>query len=591
VTTVTAPARRLLAPRPLFCAIEHLHRDRTVADAARAGRFTHCGVTRTLGTEPDWLGAALPEDEEWRIEWVKFYYGLDLAHAFRETGDAGYLQAWERLVRSWLEQVSPGHDPSEIAARRIQNWLYTWGSFASAPAFRGLRPELAEELLASLAAQTAHVRATLTPERNHRTLELYALFLLPLAFPALDEDGLLAFAVEALRQDLLLAFRPDGVHRESSTHYHLVALRTFVAARENAARYGLDLGEGYDERLARACDFALHVQRPDGRIPALSDSDSGSYGELLALAGRLLGRPDLLWAASAGAEGEPPASRSRSYPDGGYFVQRSGWGAGATPFRDERFLVFDCGPLGEGGHGHYDLLSVEVYGAGRPLVVDPGRYTYSEHGGNLRRWFKETAAHNTVCVDALDQTPYRRGKPRDPVAEGRFLRRLRSPRLDVLVGEARSPAYDAVHERRVAFVAGEYWLIEDRLDGDRRHRYDLRFHLAADDAEVDGDTVRAPGLVLVVAAAAEPRLEGGWISERYGEKRRAPVVSVAVEGSEARFVTLVFPGDARPSLRVRGAVVEVALRDRVDRLALIPSRALWRRYEGGVRVAAEEARA
>jgi hypothetical protein len=577
-----------LAPRPVFCAIEHLHRDRRVADAVRAGRFTHCGVGRSLGTEPHWLETRLPEDEEWRIEWVKFYYGLDLAHAFRETGDTGYIHAWERLVGSWLEQVPPDHDPSEVTARRIQNWLYAWASFASAPGFPGLRSALAERLVASLAAQTAHVRATLTSARNHRTLELYALFLLPLAFPELDEDGLLAFATEALRDDLVHAFHPDGVHRESSTHYHLVALRTFVAARENAERYGIELGTEYDERLSRACDFALHVHRPDGRIPALSDSDGGGYAELLAHAGRLLRRPDLLWAATAGAEGRPPATSSRSFPNAGYFVQRSGWGDGETAYRDERYLVFDCGPLGDGGHGHYDLLGVEAYGAGRPLVVDPGRYTYSEHGANLRSWFKSTAAHNTVCVDGLDQTPYHRGKPRGPVARGTLLARLRSPRLDVLAGEARSPSYDAVHERTVVFVAGEYWLIEDRLRGATPHRYDLRFHLATGDAEVDGDTVRAPALVLVVAAAS-PRLEDGWASERYGEKRRAAVVSAVVEGTQARFVTLLSPGDARPSLRVRGPVLQVALGDRVDRLALTPGRARWRRYQDGALVAIEEA--
>jgi Heparinase II/III-like protein/Heparinase II/III N-terminus len=583
--------RELLAPRPLFCAIEHLHRDRLVADAVRSGRFTHCGITRRLGVEPDWLDAALPDDEEWRIEWVKFYYGLDLAHAFRETGDPGYLQTWERLVRSWLRRVPPDHDASEVAARRIQNWLYAWGLFASDPRFGGLAEGLGEELLAGLAAQAAHVRTTLTPERNHRTLELYALFLLPLAFPELDEDGLLAFATQELQRDLREGFHRDGVHRECSTHYHLVALRTFVAARENAARHGLGLGAAYDERLARACEFALHIHRPDGRIPALSDSDCGSYTELLADAARLLGRGDLLWAATAGAEGDPPETSNASFRDGGYFVQRSGWGDGVTAFHDERFLVFDCGPLGDGGHGHYDLLAVEAYGAGRPLIVDPGRYTYSEHGVNLRRWFKGTAAHSTVCVDGLDQTPYRRGKPRGPVAEGRLLRRLHSPGLDILVGEARSPVYEAVHQRTVVFVSAEYWLVEDRLRGDRPHRYDLRFQLAATAAEVEGDTVRAPGLALVVVADGRPRLEAGWVSERYGEKRPGAIVAVAVEGAAARFVTLLFPGDARPSLRVRGAVVEIRLGDRVDRLALCPERVVWRRYENGVRIAAEEARA
>jgi hypothetical protein len=102
-----------------------------------------------------------------------------------------------------------------------------------------------------------------------------------------------------------------------------------------------------------------------------------------------------------------------------------------------------------------------------------------------------------------------------------------------------------VHERRVTFVAGEYWLIEDRLRGRRPHRYDLRFHLAPDAwgaTVVEGCAVRAPGLGLFFNAPAAPRLERGWVSERYGEKRPAPVVSVAVEGvREADFVTLVVP--------------------------------------------------
>jgi hypothetical protein len=47
-------------------------------------------------------------------------------------------------------------------------------------------------------------------------------------------------------------------------------------------------------------------------------------------------------------------------------------------------------------------------------------------------------------------------------------------------GEAVSPCYDAVHQRRILFVAGEYWIIEDRLTAATPHRYDLRFHLAPD---------------------------------------------------------------------------------------------------------------
>jgi hypothetical protein len=238
-------------------------------------------------------------------------------------------------------------------------------------------------------------------------------------------------------------------------------------------------------------------------------------------------------------------------------VQRSGWGEGATPYEDERFLIFDCGPLGDGGHGHYDLLSVEIAAGGSPLVVDPGRHTYSEEPPNLRRWFKGTAAHNTVCVDGLDQTPYRRGRPDGPVAEGRLLGRVTAPGLDLLAGEARSPVYEAIHTRVIAFVAGRYWIVEDRLRGERAHRYDLRYHLGP---EAWGRTrsarcsVRAPGLGLLFAPGARLRLERGWVAPSYGTRVEAPVVSAVVDGvADAAFVTLVVPlppADPLPELTV-----------------------------------------
>jgi hypothetical protein len=520
------------------------YRDSAVAEAVCAGRFTHAGLTLELGAEPDWLTNAFPPDAEWRIEWSKFYYGLDLAHAHRETGGRRFPLAWERLVRSWVRQVPVGFDKSEVTARRILNWIYAWDSFANASRFDGFAEGFEDELFASLGEQVGHLREHLTAERNHRTLELYALFVAALALPGLDDEGtLLDFAVAELDRNLQTDVRPDGVHREHSTHYHMLVLRSFLGARENARRFGVEFPDGFDAHLQRACDFALHCRRPDGSIPALSDSDAGDYSDLLALAARLFDRPDYLYAASGGSRGVAPESTNVGFPDGGYYVQRSGWGA------DARFLIFDAGALGDGGHGHYDALGVEIYAHGRPLVVDPGRYTYSEHGGNWRRWFKSTAAHNTVCVDGLDQTPYRCGKPKGPAAQCRLLERVAASSLDVLCGEVSSPAYEARHVRRVFFVAGEYWLVVDELRGERPHSYDLRFQLAREACQqtrVESDgvngVVRAPGLALVFGAQHTPRLEQGWVSPVYGVKEPAPVVSVVAEGeASARFFTLVFP--------------------------------------------------
>jgi uncharacterized heparinase superfamily protein len=495
----------LTRPRPVLCINEHEHRDRELADAATRGEFTFAGETRELGLEPDWLDtSALPDDAEWRIDWVKFYYGLDLADAFRATGERRYLNAWEQLVASYILQVPPEHDPSEVTARRILNWIYAWQRLPEA--------SIGAQLVESLRDQALHVRDTLTSERNHRTLELYALLLTALALPDLI-PGLEELATRELHDNLLADFGPDGVHRERSTHYHMIALRSFVGARENCRRFDVPLPPTFDERLAAACEFAHHMRRPDGTIPALSDSDTGDYAPLLDLAAKLLARDDLRHAPTGPA----------GFEDGGYFVQRAG----------ERYLIFDCGPLGDGGHGHYDALSVEAWTGERALVLDPGRFTYAEGEPNLRHWFRGTAAHNTVTVDGTDQTPYARSRSSLPSAQATFLGRTTQDGLDVLAGEVRSPVYEAVHRRRVIFVDGAYWLIEDVLTGSRRHRYDLRWHFGP----------KHTSFTLHIKGARSIAMEDGWISPRYGIRHPAPVVSAVATGETARFVTLLAPDE------------------------------------------------
>ena len=275
-------------PRPVLCVIAHEHRDRDRAEAVAAGRFTHAGETRELGTEPDWLGADLPADEEWRIEWVKFAYGLDLAHAYAITGDQRFQAAWERLVGSWLRAVPPDPDAAEVAARRILNWIYAWQALRRARA-----PASPHRLLESIAAQAAHVREHLTPERNHRTLELYALLITALALPPLD-DGLLAFAIAELDANLAQDFRADGVHREGSTHYHCIALRSFVGARENA----VPLRHRAARRVRRPPRRGLRLRGP---LPPARRHDPDALGRR---------QRRLLRAARAGRRPRTPKRRS-----------------------------------------------------------------------------------------------------------------------------------------------------------------------------------------------------------------------------------------------------------------------------------------
>jgi hypothetical protein len=539
------------APRKVWCLIEGQHTDRTVADLATTGRFVHHGVTLHLGRRPDWVGGGLPSDAEWRIEWIKLYEGLHLAHAFGLTGDPVYQQTWEDLVDSFCEQIPVGHDTSDVTARRTQNWLYAWQQFDRAECFSGFTPGFEERLADRLLLDVQHLRLNLTPERNHRTLEIYSLLLTHLALNADLEPA--REALDLLADNAATDIWPDGVHRECSTDYHMLVLRSLVGAIANAEQFGLEVPGALRRATERASTFAVHVQRPDGATPSFSDGDVGHYGPFLADAARVLDRPDLAWVASRGAVGAPPRERSTGFPIGGYYTQRSGWGTTGRHYAGERFALFDCGPLGDGGHGHYDQLSVELYAAGQTLVVDPGRFTYADGPDGWRHWFKGTAGHNTLTVDDLDQVSYRPGKPKGPQPTARLVGRWTVSGLDVLVGEATSPVHDATHRRTLAMIDDDHWLVHDEVSAQEPHTYAVRWHLDARahgrttlQVEADDVVCRAPGVSLrVPRGCGQVRIEQGWVSPSYGVREPAPVLVISAEHTRAARIVTVIAAEER----------------------------------------------
>jgi hypothetical protein len=165
-----------------------------------------------------------------------------------------------------------------------------------------------------------------------------------------------------------------------------------------------------------------------------------------------------------------------------------------------------------------------------------------------------------VCVDGADQTPYARGRSSLRSAEARLLGRASADGLDVIAAEVRSPVYEAVHRRRVILVDGDHWIVEDRLTGERSHRYDLRWHLPPGPARAWPGGVTTETVGIAILGARGIALEDGWISPRYGIREPAPVVSAVATGTDATFITLLVPRDPGapvPSLIREGDVLHV----------------------------------
>lgn len=533
-----------------------------VAETARpkiddilVNRFEFNGERHIFSTSPLWL-TNLSQDQEWLILLHKFYYAVGLGMAYQETKDPQYARKWVDLTSSWIRTVPLDFLPSDVAGRRIQNWVFAHYYFVSTTQSTCITPDFYRSFLESLHRQVSYLRDHVTPTRNHRTLELCAIFLAAVVFPEFSESHeWLAWSRDELVKNIQSDLLPDGVHCEQSTDYHHLVLKNYLWIRKLALLNQIEMPTEFDPLVKMALEFSLYSHRPDGMIPALSDGDSRCFLDLLQQGYELYGGEDLLYVASRAAKGQPPATRSKGFPHSGYYVLRSGWGDHSEAYQDERYLIFDCGPLGAGNHGHFDLLNFEAYAYGTPLIVDPGRYTYDETGPvNWRIRFRGTAYHNTVLIDQQNQTRYLPGKRRykiqGPAPDHELHTFVSEPGLDYLHGVARSHEYPVVHERKMLFINGEYWVIVDLLKAQEPHRYDQLFHLtpaALGQVSVtlsrDTLSIHSPQLLLAhpLVPAVLPSIEEGFVSSSYGTKHAAPIVQLTQRDASTCFLTVLFP--------------------------------------------------
>jgi Heparinase II/III-like protein/Heparinase II/III N-terminus len=496
---------------------------RPVLDGLLAGQFAALGERHMIGDPVDWQYNP-SADVEWLILLNKFYHAPGLVQAWIDTRDRRYLDLWKAHLRGWIATMEPGFIAADVTGRRLQNWVFALALRQAEGSDHD--PEFEALAEGSLTRQATWLRKNLHPARNHRTLELLALLLVAVWLG--DEDRA-DWAIEALADNADADFLPDGVHVELSSHYHCLALRNLIDCVDLCSDNGIAMPKRLTERVTLATRFAHALHKPDGMIPALSDADKGDYRAMLG----------------------PPSAMSccEVFPDGGYVILRDEAACAGDPLG--QYLVFDCGALGAGNHGHLDCLSFEFAAQGRSLIVDPGRYTYFEGGPvNERAAFRGTAAHNTLQVDGREQTAYRQGPKRMKIAGPAPTVALIRADAAIVHARAHSHEVDVIHERAI-LRAGKAWIILDRMHCSASRDYDLRLQLSP---EAQGrvnmltlpsglQAVYSPEL-LVVACASHPltvETESAWVSPQYGIRHAAPRLKMSHHASSSWVATLLLP--------------------------------------------------
>ena len=185
----------------------------------------------------------------------------------------------------------------------------------------------------------------------------------------------------------------------------------------------------------------------------------------------------------ASLSAERPVFPSQALASSGNYLLRSGWSTHDT------YIHFHSGSLG-GGHGHADLLHLDVWHNGEAVLVDSGRFTYVD--GSERAAFKSPAAHNTFRVDGTDFTRYRgtwewTSVARPLPAEVRF-----TQTADYLsAGHLGYAAQGILAEREVLFLKPDILIGIDRITAPSgtHHTVEQFFHFGPGDLQQTGDSV------------------------------------------------------------------------------------------------------
>ncbi|AEC02590.1 alginate lyase family protein [Parasphaerochaeta coccoides] len=381
------------------------------ADLAADGIFTftarwdmeRCTDPVQFPGKPDWTYRH-GDDDEWLYQMNRHGFLPVLAKAYGYTGDLRYKTSFIHLISDWISSCPLCPESRKTTWRsleagiRVRNWLLSLHLIGDS-----LPPGILDAMENSLRQHMQYLvdaHDTFHEISNWGVLQDEGLFLLAVYF---QNDGLRKVALDRLVRNMSLAVFADGSHWEQSPMYTGEVLGAYLSVVNVACQQEIPLPPDFARRTELMAVAFSYFMKKDGMLYTHGDTDAINACDLMAFAAAVTGNPGLK--AIAGDDGadlypffcspaqvtaydalEPQLQRmSVSLPDSGHFFLRG----------KHLDVHFSCGSLGS-GHGHADLLHVDVSYEGEDVWVDSGRYTYRDIP--IRWELKGALAHNTPVI-------------------------------------------------------------------------------------------------------------------------------------------------------------------------------------------------
>ena len=523
-------------------------------------------IPHTFNKKIDWT--AKPNgDEEWCYMLNRHRYVIDLGQAYALTGDEKYAKGFVTILSDWIQNNPLEERFKNSSWRRIEagiraeNWIkgfeYVKNSTHIKPQFFALFISSLYQHGEFLASNFSNFSKT----SNWGVIEFHGLFNLSLFLDVFTiSEVWKSTAINNLSTCMELQILEDGSQWEQSPMYHNEVFHCYLNVNLLAQRFNIPLPKNIVQKTVAMAYANIAWQKPNFKQPMLGDSDDTDIRDLITLAAVIFKEPTL---KSRGFEYidydntfvldpqqkqayqslkvQQPTFSSIYQEASGDFYMRSSWDSNAN------YASFHIKKLG-GGHGHDNLLHINLFGNGRDYLVDPGRYTYVNN--KWRDYFKSSNNHNSLEVDGLPNSIYNDSWSNtfEAIAVNQFTKTTAT--FDY--AEATNYAYNRLEDpvstkRRILFLKPDVWLIVDSFNGKESHTYTQNFIFPNDKITKDLDglltTYTTDNLRIRPLKNVDITLNDGWFSSEYNLKTpsKKAVFSTNKTGFTSLITLLYFP--------------------------------------------------
>lgn len=503
----------------------------STADNALEGKLILPGTGAKyfyVGNPPDWYENKLNYNEYvWQLN--RMYHWESLLQAYTITGEAKYAKKIVQELEDWIlkcprpslvnnfEEAKKNYlkvdmwRSLEIGIRMFKSWPLILEHLMCT---EFMTSELLEKYAISVYEHCEvleEVCPILLPNADHNFYIMQNLGLLCAAtmFPEFNKsDQWKKHAIRELERCAEVQLTDDGGHLEGCPLYHNGAIHQFGMAIMLLENTGCSFSDEFMRRVQMGVDYSIYSFRPNGEGVPWGDSRPNKEGITSAIYGYLafkkikwiqairniMDKKDfensfdkLMWSIKNPEEVWKSINENN---DGNLSLGTLNWQhklnqvAMRTDWTNTALSIFfGCNSPVINGHSHIDLMNIDFTALGKPLIVDPGRYSYAE--GETRYAFKSSAYHNSLVIDDKDPFEYISGWSYGSQKLGYITNA--SMKEEVYFAEAVHYNYEpTIHKRMVGIVDNSFVIILDRVsDINKNSKVKLYYHLNSNNVRID----------------------------------------------------------------------------------------------------------